>query len=152
MSVCDKIQSIVQGQRKLLLINLVERDIKGNPTGKEVDPSVATQIQAALPTSDGKFLVKKLTTTAKAEVFTVQAIADVGGNLGGKYFLFNTPERAYYVWLDVDNGNTDPAVDGRIGVEVDISSGDTANTIAAAIQVALDALTEDRDWETSNQT
>lgn len=76
-----------------------------------------------------------------AEKCRVVCLADTAGSLGGTYFLLDSPTIEYYVWIDVANGSADPAVSGRTGVEVDISSGDNAATIAAAIATALDALT-----------
>lgn len=75
-----------------------------------------------------------------AQIFTVQTIADVGGALGGKYFDCHDSVGAVRVWLDVGNTSTAPAIAGNYRLlEVNISSGASANTIAAAINTAIDA-------------
>lgn len=73
------------------------------------------------------------------EVTSVSAVADVAGSLGGLHFFISSPSDDYYVWFDVDNGSSDPAIGGRTAIEVDISSGDDRDTVAAAIKTSLDA-------------
>jgi len=62
--------------------------------------------------------------------------------LDGTYFLLSDLNTDYYVWFDLDAGSTDPAVAGRTGVEVSITTGDNVATMAAALKAALDALTD----------
>lgn len=77
--------------------------------------------------------------TSTPEVFTVDTIADVGGALGATYFTFNDGTNTYYVWMDVDNGSVDPAPGGgAVGIEADISAGDAAEVVAAAVKAAID--------------
>lgn len=84
------------------------------------------------------------TKSRQAQAREVVMPADAAGSLGGKYFVINTPYGgvSYYVWVDVDNGSTDPGISGKTGVEVNISSGDSANTVASAVQAAVDALSD----------
>ena len=60
----------------------------------------------------------------------------------GTYFTINTAKDAIqnYVWFDLDAGSSDPAPAGLTGIEVDVTSGDSASTIATAVAAALDAL------------
>lgn len=55
------------------------------------------------------------------------------------------PTLQYYVWLNVNGGNTDPAPAGYTGIEVNINSSDSASTVAnkayTAISTALPMLT-----------
>jgi hypothetical protein len=84
--------------------------------------------------------------TNTAEVTDVTTVADVGGNLGGTYFNIcapgdvNTSTDGYdvllYVWINT-GGSTDPAPAGRTGIEVTIAPDDTANTVASAVQTAV---------------
>lgn len=83
-----------------------------------------------------------IATGTVAEITDVTTVADSAGSLGGTHFLITSPVRDYYVWFDVDNGSADPAVANTTGIEVDISANDTANTVAAALQVAMDAQTD----------
>lgn len=79
--------------------------------------------------------------TGVKQVITVTCTNEnADGGLGGKYFTFDTTEAQYYVWYDVDDGSVDPAVSGRTGVEIDISDGDSAGTVATATQVAITEL------------
>ena len=77
----------------------------------------------------------------RKEITEVTTVGDlVSDSLGGTYFELDSPTISYYVWIDVDNGSTDPAPVGRTGIEVDIASGATASQVASAIQAAVDAL------------
>ena len=76
----------------------------------------------------------------------ITCVADVSGSLSGKYFLMRAPDGSkYYVWIDVDNGSSDPNLSGYTGIEVDISANDTANTVAAAVDTAIEAINEGDD-------
>jgi flagellar hook-associated protein 3 len=67
---------------------------------------------------------------------TTGAASTIGG---GEYFNISSAATDYYVWYDIDGGSSDPAISGRTGIEVDISTGDTAEAVAAATQAAIDA-------------
>lgn len=67
--------------------------------------------------------------TGQQEITLVQTVADVADSLNGKYFLVNTPSVNYYIWYNT-TGGVDPAVSGRTGIEVNITTGDSANTVA----------------------
>jgi len=71
------------------------------------------------------------------QVSNVTTVADVGGSLGGTWFSLNSPSKDFYVWYNVDGGSTNPAVAGKTGIEVDISAGDTAASVAAKTAAAL---------------
>jgi len=63
---------------------------------------------------------------------TITTIADVDKSLSGKYFITSNSEGYnFYVWYNIDNESLDPLVVNRIGIEVNISENDTANTIAS---------------------
>ncbi len=74
-----------------------------------------------------------------AQAFTVQTVADVAGSRGGKFFDCADSNGPVRVWINVSSGNTAPEITGGRLIEVDIVTGDSANTIAAAIATALDA-------------
>ena len=78
---------------------------------------------------------------AVAEETDVTTVADVADSLNETYFYFNTPANAYYVWFNTGAG-VDPAIAGRTGVEVTITTGDTAAAVATALQAELDALSD----------
>lgn len=60
----------------------------------------------------------------------------------GEYFLIDDLGNAffYYAWLNVDGGNTDPSPNGFTGIEVDISSSDSAGTVATKALAAIGAV------------
>lgn len=61
----------------------------------------------------------------------------------GAYFLIQSAGdvNQYYVWFNVNGTNTDPAVGGRVGLEVNILSGDTATSVAAKAALVIGAAT-----------
>ncbi len=77
--------------------------------------------------------------TATAEVSDVQCRADVGGDLGGTYFEFETPLVQYAPWFNT-GGDANPAIPGRTMLEVAINDNDSANDIAIALQAVVDAV------------
>ena len=83
-----------------------------------------------------------LTITSIPEVQTVACTADTAGSLAGKYFLISAGDTGtnYYVWFKVSGGGSDPALSGKTGVEVDVSTGASANTVGGAVATALTAL------------
>ena len=85
------------------------------------------------------------------EITTITTVADSSGSLQSKYFFINAIEAdsttdvgfktvEYYVWLDVSSGGSDPSISSKTGVEVNVSTNDTAATVATAVKNALDAL------------
>jgi hypothetical protein len=95
---------------------------------------------------ESKILVFPKPTAAEetiAQVTTITCVADVADSLDGLYFLLSTPTVDYYVWIDVDDdGTSDPALEGKTGIEVvGIVTGDTATAVAAAITTVIDAVT-----------
>ena len=76
--------------------------------------------------------------------WTVLCVADVGGNLASKYWTFSAYSSTgvntnYYVWYKVSGSGSDPALAGYTGIEVDISTGATANTVSTTTQTTLQA-------------
>lgn len=58
----------------------------------------------------------------------------------GVYFTINSAKDAteYYVWFNLDAGSVDPAPAGKTGLVVGVTTGDSAATIASAVQAVLD--------------
>jgi len=81
--------------------------------------------------------------TDTAQVQTVTTVADSSGSLNNKYFFFYEPDgTGHYVWYDVSSGGSDPALAGFTAHEVDITTDDTANSVASATQAVIDAIGE----------
>jgi hypothetical protein len=76
------------------------------------------------------------------EISTVQCRADVGGNLGGKYFVIYSALNAvkYAVWYNTGS-STAPTVTGATLVEVTITTADTGTTVCTNTKTSLDAIT-----------
>lgn len=71
---------------------------------------------------------------------TVTTIADVASSLQSKYFLLCDGDgNLFYVWMNVGGAGVDPAIAGRTGIVVPFAANATANTIATAMAVAIDA-------------
>lgn len=105
------------------------------PAGTEFQTSAGVKYTSDAETTIGT------PTPAVAEQSKVETIADVAGNLDGKYFYVNHPSGNYYFWLNADAGGNDPGpITGRTGVAVPYASDDDADTIAEALRVAADAL------------
>lgn len=77
------------------------------------------------------------THSAVAEITNITTYDDLSG---AEYLYISTTTVDYYVWFDLDNGSTDPSISGRTGVEIDVTTGQAAATIASALQVSLNAL------------
>ena len=77
--------------------------------------------------------------TGIEESITVTTTADVAGSLAGKYFTFNSANDfdQYYVWYKVSGVGSDPALTGKIDIQVDLNTGDSANTVASKTIAAL---------------
>lgn len=88
------------------------------------------------------------TVTGVQQVQTVDTVADVAGSLNNTYFLLSSvqasgAEKLWYLWFDVNSAGTDPMIDGLTGIQVNLSTGAAANTVATAVRAALNALTSD---------
>lgn len=82
------------------------------------------------------------------------ATAGIASNLNNTYFLLQDQGSAhtYYVWFNVDTIGTDPAVGGRTGVPIAISSGATAATIGTGLASAIAALNSTNSFTTAGTT
>jgi len=77
---------------------------------------------------------------AAGEVTTISAITDAAGITTGDYFTIHSTAVDYYVWMNKDAGGGDPTVPAYTGIEVTVTTGDDANTVATAIAAAIDAV------------
>lgn len=61
-----------------------------------------------------------------------------------RYFSLSQPTGDYYVWFNVTDGTetqADPAVLGKVGIEVAVLAADTSAQLASKAQVAINAVT-----------
>jgi hypothetical protein len=71
--------------------------------------------------------------TGRQQSTSIICVNDSANSLNGKYFLLNSANdyHQYYVWYKTSGGTaSDPAVSGRTGIEVFISTGETAANVA----------------------
>jgi hypothetical protein len=79
-----------------------------------------------------------------ANAISARNVTDVlvsSGNTipASSYFNINTISALYYVWFKVDGIGTDPALVGKIGIETDILSTDTAAQVGLKIRRAVNS-------------
>lgn len=82
----------------------------------------------------------------QAEVTNVATVADVADSLNGDYFTINSgkDETEYYVWYKTSGGPvSDPAPAGKTGIRVNITTGDSANIVAAKTRDTLTQFAQD---------
>lgn len=80
------------------------------------------------------------------ETTHITCAADVADSLNGKYFTLNAAnnDRRYYFWYKTSGGAvSDPAVAGKIGVRIDITTGSVANTVAGKTRDAINSINID---------
>lgn len=110
----------------------------------DITNGLAISAGAKLPPKSGE-------TTGAAAVWDFDTTANVASNMGGKYFiLYDEAGNGYYVWANCDGANLDPIYDGAAdvqaeiagltGVEVTLTTDDTATEVADAIELVVDAI------------
>lgn len=77
---------------------------------------------------------------ARAEVTEVDTIDADSLLADGSYFKLFTASTTFYVWMNLDAGDNDPAPDTSwTGIEVAVTSGDADTVVATAVANAIDA-------------
>jgi hypothetical protein len=80
--------------------------------------------------------------TGQQEITEITTVADVADSLNSKYFLIDSVENQFYVYFETTTA-IDPAVPGRTGIKVNISTGDTADTVAERLRDKLSTYLDD---------
>lgn len=83
------------------------------------------------------------TSTVSALFTCSETTTGVLSNLNSKYFVLNTALDviSYYVWFNVNGEGIDPAVTGKIGVQVALTTASANSAVATAMAAVLAALT-----------
>ncbi|NJO48234.1 MAG: hypothetical protein HC840_00800 [Leptolyngbyaceae cyanobacterium RM2_2_4] len=133
-------------------VNATDHSIYLNWNGVGTEPNFANTRMGDIITlgvdfdaaNQGNFMVQR--SGAKLQEIT-DFVMPAGSNFtiggAGTYFLLQSAGdvNLYYVWFNVNTSNSDPAVGGRVGLEVQILSGDTATTVAAKAALVIGAAT-----------
>jgi hypothetical protein len=92
------------------------------------------------------------TTYTATEVFVITCPADVSSSLNNTYFEFdiqldNNTIKKYFVWFNIAGAGVEPTPavpygGARTAVPVAVAENATANTVAAAVHAAINALTD----------
>lgn len=82
-----------------------------------------------------------VTTNPSAASTDITLVADSSGSLNSTYFTFNSAGDLYqyYVWFNINSAGVDPAVAGRIGIQVAGATNVTAANLATATRAAISA-------------
>jgi len=97
----------------------IEIDIKGTWNASEIAKVTAAAIS-------GSKITNIITTAAS----TIPQ---------SSFFNLNTDLTEFYVWMDKDNGGTDPLVPGKTGIRVGISGAETAEEVGQNILLTLNS-------------
>jgi hypothetical protein len=107
-----------------------------------------TPSRGLVQSSGSTFEVGKGQLKLSSETLTnahIDIVVDVGttavseSDWNQKYIAISGPTRKYVLWVDVDSSTTQPTVPGGdVYIEVAISAADTATTVGAAIESAID--------------
>jgi len=105
---------------------------RNNATGDVTDASAQTSGFTVTKIQDGS--------STKHEIATIVP-TDTSSITPGDYFFISSTTDDYYVWLTIDGVGTDPAVGGRTGIQVDLTTASgftTARHNAVLITEALE--------------
>ena len=99
--------------------------------------------QMVITSGSGATTVNKYTLYGLAQTTQITTVADVANSLNGTYFTFSNADnsRNYLVWIKTSGGSslqpTGSDTLGRIAIQVNTNTGDTAATVATNIYNAL---------------
>lgn len=90
------------------------------------------------------FLVSGCAVQVEAQQYEIAKVvptADSGGSLSGKhFFVSDTNNVRYCVWLNVDNSTTDPTPEGSVSAPAAISANADMNTVSWALADAINSV------------
>lgn len=80
-------------------------------------------------------------TSPSQNITDITLAADTSGNKNSTYLNFGSAgdTNLYYLWFNINSAGVDPAVAGRVGIQVACATNASAATLAAAAQVAINA-------------
>lgn len=116
------------------------------------DYNLGTTPKLTITNANGSFNTYSFV-RGSSETTTITAVADVANSLDGKYFYINSANNSteYYVWLKTSVG-TDPAIAGKTGIKVQLTTGDSASTVATKLANKLSEYPLDFETSISGST
>lgn len=88
-----------------------------------------------------------------AEVTTYTAVAASDITSGQRFTLNSANDiNQYYGWFNKDGAGGDPTPSGLIGIEIPVTTGDNQLVVAAAMQAAIDAISDFNAVDNTNGT
>lgn len=102
----------------------------------------SSPVNVSMPTGFSFAILSVGPAGQQTNVFTFPAGSVFASTGTGQYFELYTGANAhkYYVWYDVDSGNSDPAPATFTGIKVAISASDVASAVATKTNAALAAV------------
>jgi len=107
------------------------------------DYDAGTTPKVTITNADGSFNTYSFV-KGVAQVTDITTIGDVSDSLDGKYFYINSAnnDTEYYVWFKTSAG-VDPAVAGKTGIEVQLTTNDGASIVATKLADKLSQYPQD---------
>jgi hypothetical protein len=109
-------------------------------TGKKISGMKLTLKETSLAQVNLRLALGGGTSNTTAEVANLTCVADVADSLHGKTFPLIARDGTKYLFQLHTSAIVAPVITGWTVVQVAITTGDTANTVADAVSAAIDAL------------
>jgi hypothetical protein len=109
--------------------------------GAGTAPAVGgTNVEIDINTTDtaSEVTLKTLAYITGYQVDVIQTVA-ASAMPAGSYININTSTDQYYAWFTIGGSGTDPKPTGRIGIKVELLSGDSAAQVATKLAIKIDA-------------
>lgn len=107
----------------------------------ETDPAPGgTGIKVKLTSTDDATEVTRILRESIAGFQVTKGVVPAASAIpAGSYFTFSSPSENYLGWFKKSGSGSDPDVVGKISIEIDIDTSDTASQVADKIRVALNS-------------
>jgi hypothetical protein len=91
--------------------------------------------------SADEYGLKPASTAGNCPIFLTNTNGAVPNRLNGKWFYINSTNDVdqYYVWFNVASGGIDPSIAGKTGLQVNLSAGASAISVAAQLKAVLES-------------
>ncbi|NHJ40456.1 MAG: hypothetical protein FK731_10530 [Asgard group archaeon] len=110
--------------------------------GSGTDPALGLKynIQINIRSTDSQHEIAEKTRMALNGWQVTRIVTTAASSItAGSYFTANSPSEGFYVWYKKDGAGTDPALSGKVGIEVSILGTDTAAVVADKTKTAINS-------------